>query len=220
LLWTALHDRQARWGFWFLGSLAGAVPLLPWAQYMLFRPGGQGMGSLNPLWILCPSYWFYWVGDALGLALKFTLRTQQYMDFLGYPRIGGVGTYLVAVLHLAIIIAGILILVSMAKHKRISWGFRDKTETGLALHSALYAAGALLTLSCIELWRHYLIVTFPMEWVWLSRLGLGDARRGRKLLAVIWAAQLLISAAFLVYIHLNHGAGRYGTTYQYYITPH
>jgi hypothetical protein len=56
-----------------------------------------------------------------------------------------------------------------------------------------------------------------MEWVWLSRFGLRDERLGQRRLMVIWIAQLLISASFLIYIHLNHGdpSGHYGMAYQF-----
>jgi hypothetical protein len=77
--------------------------------------------------------------------------------------------------------------------------------------------GILMTLSCLEVRRHYLIMSFPLEWVWLSRMSLGGSRLGQRYLMMIWVAQLLISASFLVYIHVNHGdpMGDYGVAYQF-----
>jgi hypothetical protein len=216
ILWTALHDRQVRWGSWLLGSLAGVIPMIPWLQYMIAKPG-NGITGLNFWWIFCPSYWFYWVTDSLGVALKYSLKTNHFLDYLSYPLIGGKGIYLVAGLHIVIIGTGILMLVSTKKTGGLWQGFRDVSETGLAINSVFIASGILMTLSCFEVCRHYLIVSFPMEWVWLSRLGLRDERLGQWRLMVIWIAQLLISASFLIYIHLNHGdpSGHYGMAYQF-----
>jgi hypothetical protein len=69
----------------------------------------------------------------------------------------------------------------------------------------------------VDIFRHYLMMSFPLEWVWLSTMGLFDLRMGRRYLMAIWMAQLIISASFLGYIHVNHGdpAGDYGTAYQF-----
>ena len=74
-----------------------------------------------------------------------------------------------------------------------------------------------MSLLGINILRHYLIMSFPLEWVWLSRMALRDLRLGQRYLMIIWIAQLIISATFLIYIHLNHGAplADYGTAYQY-----
>ena len=84
------------------------------------------------------------------------------------------------------------------------------------LASVLLITGLLMTLSCFKINQHYLIMSFPLEWVWLSRLGLSDPR-GSKWLAILWTAQLLVSVALLGYLHVNHGvpAGDYGTAYQF-----
>ena len=215
-LWTLFHDRKARWGFWFFGSLVGAIPLIPWLQYMVSKPGG-GFNWAGLLWILYPKYWIFWVTDSLGMGLTYSLKTVHFLDFLRYPLIGGYGTYLVAMAHLVIIGTGIVVLVKAMKKGDFLRGIKDLSETGLAVNSTLLAAGVLMTLSCIKICRHYLIMTFPLEWVWLARLGLSDSRSGQRLLTVLWIAQLLLSAFFLGYIHVNHGdpLGDYGITYQF-----
>jgi hypothetical protein len=215
-LWTLLHDRKAKWGSWLLGSLAGFIPLIPWLQYMATKPPG-GPSTLSPSWILYPKYWIFWATDSVGLGLAYNLRTHQFMDFLRYPLIEDTPTYLVGVLHLVVLVAGIYLLVSAVRKGGVFRGIGDKSETELALHSVLIATGLLMTLSCIEVCRHYLIMTFPLEWVWLSRLGEGGAGLNQRTLAVIWSAQLLITALVLYYLHVNHGAplGYYGMAYQY-----
>jgi len=153
----------------------------------------------------------------LGLGLAYTLKTHQFLDFCRYPLVGGVGTYLVALLHIVIIAAAILIFISVKKTWKAWRKKKDISESGLAIRSLLLVSGVLLTLTGVGVQRHYLIMTFPLEWVWLSRFGLRDERSGQKYLMILWVAQLLISVMLLVYLHLNHGAemGDYGIAYQY-----
>jgi hypothetical protein len=214
-LWTVIRDRRVQWGFWLLGSLVGALPLIPWLQYT-FTNHGNGFSKFNFLWILYPKYWIYWVSDSLGMGLTYSIKTRQFLDFLRYPLVWGKATYLVAISHAEIILAGILILASAVKRRENLRGIQSSTTTGLALNSVLWMTGILMTLSCLEVRRHYLIMSFPLEWVWLSRMSLGGSRLGQRYL-MIWVAQLLISASFLVYIHVNHGdpMGDYGVAYQF-----
>ena len=215
-LWTLLQDRRARWGSWFLGSLVGAIPLIPWLRYMVAEPS-NGFKSMSLMWLLKTNYWFFWVTDSLGTGLVYSLKTRMFLDFLRYPLLGGTATYLVGLFHVLVILTGILILVSAQKAGGLFRRKAEPSETGLALNSVFWASGVLMTLTGLEVCRHYLIMSFPFEWVWLSRLGLRDPRWGQRDLAAIWMGQLLITISFLVYIHLNHGAstGDYGIAYQF-----
>jgi hypothetical protein len=215
-LWTAFRDREARWGFWLAGTLVGALPLIPWVPYVLSNSDG-GFGLMNLYWLLFPKYWIYWVTDSLGMGLTHSMKAPGFLDFLRYPSIGPWGIYWVGALHLLILIAAVRIFTAAGKTAKSRQGVADHSETALALNATLWAAGFLMTLSCFKINQHYLIMTFPMEWVWLSRLGLRDTRWGERCLGAIWAAQLLISAAFLAYIHAHHGVplGDYGTAYQF-----
>jgi hypothetical protein len=218
-LWTAVYDRQARWGAWLLGSLVGVIPLVPWLRYMAAR-NGTGLNPMDLLNIFKFRYWGYWVSDALGIGLNYSLG-PRFMDFMRYPLVGETGTYLVAVAHAVILCAGIAMLVSSVKTRGFSLGPGDSTDTSLAIHSILFGTGILMSLS-VPVFRHYLIMSFPLEWVWLSRLGLRDSRWGGRYLMMIWMAQLLISISFLVYLHTNHGApgGDYGVAYQFQTQAH
>jgi hypothetical protein len=211
---TVIHERLSRWGSWLLGSMVGAIPLIPWFQYILSKPASESTG-LNLLNILQLKFWRYWISDALGIGLNTSLGNSQYWDFMRYPLIEGMGTYLVGICHVLIIIVGILIFVSGIKKIGFVQWIKNSSDTGLAVNSAFLTVGVLLTLSAKVL-RHYLIVSFPLEWVWLSRMGL-EIRQGQRYLTLIWIAQLFISTVFLIYIHLNHGAplADYGTAYEF-----
>jgi hypothetical protein len=166
--------------------------------------------------ILQLKFWRYWISDALGIGLNTSLGSSQYWDFMRYPLIGGIGIYLVGIAHMLIVVCAVIVLVSIAKRGGFQKWFRDSSDNGIAVNSILLVAGTLLTL-CTKVLRHYLIMSFPLEWVWLSRMGLEMGRKGQIYLMGIWVAQLLISAAFLFYIHVNHGApgADYGIAYQY-----
>ena len=215
-IWTALYDRRAEWKFWLLGSLVGAVPMVPWLQFTLSNPG-KGISAMQWFNILHPHYWKFWITDSLGMGLSYSLKTDLFRQFLTYPLIGGKATYLVGVMHFVIILTGILILFSTIKTGAFIRAIRDSTETGFILKSVMLASGLLMTLSCVEIRRHYLLMSFPLEWVWLARMGLCDLRWGKRYLTVIWIGQLLITIAFLGYIHANHGAPNadYGIAYQF-----
>jgi len=213
-IWTAIHERLARWGSWLLGSLVGAIPLIPWLQYLISKPAGES-NWLSPLNVAQLRFWRYWISDALGIGLNTSLGNFAYWDFMRYPLIGGIGTYLVGISHALIIVAAITMFFLEIKKWGISKRIKDSSDTGLAINSVLLVAGVLLTFT-VKIFRHYLIMSFPLEWVWLSRIGLGNTRYGQRLLIAIWMAQLIISASFLTYIHINHGApADYGTAYQF-----
>jgi hypothetical protein len=86
----------------------------------------------------------------------------------------------------------------------------------------MWGFGILLTASAVLIHRYYLLVTFPLQYVWLAWLTLGSWARGsrgrrlsRMLLVALCVVQALLSAGFLYYIHVNHGAalGDYGVAY-------
>ena len=218
LLWTLLHDRAAKWGSWFLGSILGAVPLVPWLHYMATKPANTAYFDWRYFWwLIYPKYWIYWLTNSLGLGLTHSLGSGPFKEFLRYPLIGGGPTYLAGLLHAAIVVLGCLFLYSAFRKGEFMRGIRDRSETGLAVNAVFIAAGVLMALCGFRIFQHYLIMSFPLEWVWLARLNPGDSVKGRRLLGVLWAAQLLISVIFLAYIHVNHGVpgSDYGTAYQY-----
>jgi hypothetical protein len=89
-------------------------------------------------------------------------------------------------------------------------------ETAFTEGAAIGFFGLFLTMTGHAVQRHYLIVAYPLQWVWVSRLAL-RRRRGRSLLIALWIAQLVISLFYLNYIHTHHGAegGDYGRAYRW-----
>jgi len=213
-LWTLWRDREVEWAAWAAGSCLGALPLVPWVDYVVTTHPGNSFHWINLLWWLDPRYWFFWITDALGIGLNYSLKLPEFLDFLRYPLVAGHGTYLVAALHLFIlVILGALIFQKRPPSKAPQ--LPQGPETREALQASFWGAGILMTLPCFKIFRHYLIVTFPMEWVWLASFALRRAWGARALLA-LWIAQLLLTLAFLGYLHVNQGdpGGDYGATYQ------
>ena len=74
-----------------------------------------------------------------------------------------------------------------------------------------------MTLTNVNIRRYYMMVTFPFEQFWISKLALSsaNAKRGRQILMLLWISQLFIAANFVGYIHVNHGSpqGDYGDSY-------
>jgi hypothetical protein len=146
------------------------------------------------------------------------LGWPAFLDFLRYPLVGGVATYFMALAHLLMLLAGIRLLYLAkkeggAKFLRMPSG----TQTGELVNALFLAVGGLMTLGCFRIYQHYLIMSFPLEFVWFAWIGSQAPRGGSRHLTLVLIAQLLISAAFLVYIHVNHGIPQadYGTAFQF-----
>ena len=70
--------------------------------------------------------------------------------------------------------------------------------------------------------RHYMVITFPLMFLWLARAALAHRRplagtlsTGRAFLVGLCITQFLITASFLGYIHVNQRTiqGDYGMPY-------
>ncbi len=74
--------RKVHWPGWFLGSVLGAIPLIPWLQYAFsFHGTVHGVYWRN---MLSVNYWYYWLTDVLGVGLNFSLG-QHFKEFLQIP---------------------------------------------------------------------------------------------------------------------------------------
>ena len=224
---TQNSELKAAWGSWLLGSVLGALPMLPWLVHLLTHPSTR---PVNPhRWVhACElKFWIRWLTESFGLGIDYTFG-PYFRDFLRYPVLAGRPTYLVAVLHG--ILAGIAVLMMMRAALAL-WCRRERwrdlwigraSASAFTQNAALWGFGLLLTLSSFSIHRHYMIVLFPLEFLWVARLALGtneaaarSARLGRILLLTLWCAQLGLSANMLAYIHSrqNFTGTEYGIPY-------
>jgi hypothetical protein len=222
-LWALLFDRKAvAWKAWLAGSVLGALPLVPWAAQVLAHPAARPANPGRWLHALEGKFWVRWSTEPFGLGIEYTLG-PQFREFLSYPRVASQPTYLVAAAHLALVAVAVVLLARAAVNLWRDRGrLRDRfvgraSATAFTQSAALWGFGLLLTLSALSIHRHYMIVLFPLECLWVARLALGGpavVRTGRRLLAALWAAQLAVSASFLLYVHdTQRIRSEYGTTY-------
>jgi hypothetical protein len=227
-LWALCFDRKnVCWRGWLVGSLLGALPLVPWAWYLFCHPINHSPNPHRWVHALEGKFWVRWGTESFGLGIEYTLG-RHFRDFLRWPLLGGRPTYLVALAHgmvgvtaAALVGRGAAALWRGRRRMARLWTGRS-SPTAFTQGAALWGFGLLLTLSCFSIHRHYMIVLFPLEFVWVARLALARPagtscrrRLGRWLLGALWAAQLLISTQFLVYIHKTQRIdAEYGTTYR------
>jgi len=217
-LWAWLFDRRnAQWRAWLCGSIIGALPMVPWIIYMA-RELGRGQAP-HSRWInlLDPRFYTAWFSLPFGLNLHDPLGRDFY-SFLRYPLIGQMPSYGAALLHLMLLAIGCWILGRGAIRlwqDRGSWRtfiVGRESQTAFTQQAALLGFGGLMTLSGLPGHIHYLVIAFPLIFVWLARTVLHDtalsvlAPGGRQKLALLWVVEFLLSLMFLLFIHQNHGA--------------
>jgi hypothetical protein len=232
--WALLFDRKrVAWASWCGGSLLGSLPLVPWLVYLLTEWGSQPLRHKGLRHIVEGKFWSRWLLEPLGFGLDHALR-RDYFDFLTWPRIGNQPTYLVGLLQALALGAGLWIFVRAlgnfwSKHRTagpvasgVDHERAGRSETGFTLGAAFWGYGLLLTFSCLPVHRHYMVIVYPFELLWLARLALGSPasppaclRTGRRLLAALCLCQALLAAAFLGYIHTHARLdGDYGVPYR------
>jgi hypothetical protein len=226
--WAFLFDRAGvRWRPWLAGSCLGVLPLLPWLVYVCAALPVNPIAQRNWIHVCELKFWFRWLTEPFGLSLEYTLG-DDFADFLGYPFVAGRPTYLVAALHLALLLAAVGLVGWGAwrlwrQRERLGelWVGRQ-SATAFTQSAGLWGFGIAFTLSLLPVHRHYMVLTFPLMFLWLARLTLAHRGRlvagltsGRLLLLGVWAAQMLISLSFLGYVHANQRAiaGEYGMPY-------
>ncbi len=219
VLWALLFERRRpAWGWWLFGSVLGALPLLPWLHYLateaVFMP--RHPGAWQHLFEF--RFWIRWVQEPLGFGLKYSLG-RDYFDFLRQPLWGSQPTFLVLVLHLLAGGLGLVILGRWLLHPAANAAGSPSrpSETAFTQNAALWGYGLLITLTSFPIHRHYMIILFPLPFLWLARLALGSGSRlsfGRGLLTALVLVQACLSLQFLTYIHHQQQIrGDFGPTY-------
>jgi hypothetical protein len=217
-----------RWRWWLTGSTLATLPMIPWLIELLNHTSNDTkVFGLNEAMQL--KYWVFWLTDPFGLHLGNALGVlngngimQQLSDFIRYPLINGHATYFVALLHVFIVAALAIILIKtiskliLKPHKWLQLFRGDSSETAHVQSSALWGYGLAMTGATLLIRRYYLIITYPLNFIWLTRQVLACFRRSTLLLSLIVIAELLTTVCFLHYIHVNNGAprGDFGNVYR------
>lgn len=228
--WTWIRSRNSvHWASWFAGSLVGSIAMLPWLHY-LWSAGAAPKPRVHAG--LRTEFLRLWLTDPFGYEAADYALGPHLPEFLG----GGPGAWLTIAL-VACAVSAILVWlvrsiwsISGLDHRSIPrWRARDAaSSTSLLVVGGSLGFGLLITMSGLPLYRHYTVVAYPLQHVWLATLLLGPAHVlrdgwgrslrviGRGLLAFLVLAQLGLSAALLQYLHERGGAplGDFGVSYR------
>jgi len=215
-IYTAIRDfrftKTCQWGFWFLGSFIGAVPLLPWLNHLWQHPTPSSY-SIHHL--LSFSFYTHWILNALGTHLFYILNSG-FIKLMAWPIFFGVPTYLVALAHLvllAFLIKQIFELFKNRKKEKFSLIHFLFPESQTLQYFIILLLFFSIPLSLIgaRIHPHYLIICFPfiqisLAWIFQNK---------PKTFITILVLQALISLNFALYIHTNKGAPHlpYGESY-------
>jgi hypothetical protein len=186
---TLLFDRRSvRWFAWFLGSIVGALSMVPWFIVAIgFARNAYGVNEYGPLFILLriikSIYLFirHWLSLALGLDLHYSLG-DNFAAFLECPTIGHTQVYLGAMLFGIVILIFSMILVRLAfqiyakPRTTIELIFGPRSGTTLALNAAFWGYGLLLTATLRPIFLHYFNVAFSLPALWLVWLSIARSR--------------------------------------------
>jgi hypothetical protein len=219
-----LDKRPVAWSWWLGGAGLGIIPSIPWIRHVVTASETGGIAISWTRWFEF-KFWTHWISEPFGWGLKYALG-EDFSYFLSFPILGGQPTYLVGLLHLLVIGIGAIIMFRAAAQiwtDRHGWRetlIGTQSPTLFTINGALLGYGVLLAASGLRFHRHYLLVVFPLTFVWLAWLALMPAKgdtinRGRALLLSLCIVEALISVAFLYFIHLNQGTmhGGYGPAY-------
>jgi hypothetical protein len=226
-LWAFIFDRQrSRWLPWLSGTCLGAAPLIPWlvCVYQDYIPNPS---TIRWSHILEVRFWTRWYREPFGLGFEFQLG-DDFADFVRYPLVNGSPSYLAGVLYAVLTCAALALVVlavarwwiDRARSRALLVG--NTSATAFTLSAAGWGFGILLTATACKVQRHYLVVLFPLTFVWVAHLVLGFCRDrpatralGRSFLFSVCLSEALLSAILLHYLHVNQRAidGDYGTPY-------
>jgi hypothetical protein len=201
LLAGALWDTErgkVRWTAAALGFAALAWPLYFWVGHVIEMASGAAPGGSLPMspkiWLLNVVSFRYvhlLLSNVAGIAMQHSLGSH-FAAFVAHP--------IVFVAHLA--------LIAMTLFALGRWLLRrcpmPVTELKPLLVWGLLGTGILMTAAGVFVQRHYYLGLFPLPHVAFALVLRGDT--SWMPVYVVAALQLVVSAAFLTFIHANGGA--------------
>jgi hypothetical protein len=230
-LWALVFDRPWReriaWRSWIAGGVLGTLPMIPWMIHLLTHPSARPINPSRWVHAFEMKFWVRWIPESFGLGINYTFG-PYFREFLGYPLVGGRPTFLVGLLHLVL---GVIAVWLLTRAVAVLWRQRDRwrerfvgrdSPSAFTQNAAFWGFGLFLTISSFSIHRHYMIVLFPLEFLWVARLALAHTgerpqslRLYRALLLALFFAQFIISANMLAYIHAkqNFSGTEYGVPY-------
>jgi len=176
--------------------------------------------------LFIPRTLFFWITEPFGFHIGSAVGSQSFFaanaKFFAYPQVGGISTYGVAVSYLVLLVLGLCFLGALYRgfftKKQLFSRFFDRPQdpSSFFLRSVPLSLAILYEMSVSRIVRHYLLIVTPLMQVSVAAMVLHFQRnRARSVLFLMLFFQLILSASFLQFIHLNGGAteGDYGVSY-------
>lgn len=224
-----LHDKKnnikTNWFFWFLGSVVGTIPMLPWIPYAIeyyankSTVAHQVESSFSFAKHFNLKFFYYLAYDSIGVHLRFMMGGKA-KDIWQGPLLLGKSTYLLGICYVYLV--GILVwkakflvfkLIETLKQLYERTFFVKLTFIDQLLYSTVIGMGIVLTITGIRIHPHYLSCLYPIILFWPIKIFI----KHKRILFGIILCQLLISFSFFRYVHVNEGVQgqEYGDTYRY-----
>jgi hypothetical protein len=183
-IWTLSYDRGAfPWKGWLAGSAIAALPAIPWL-FALAHHGASKPLDFNP------TFYLRWATQPFGFGIEYTLWRADMLKYLAGPVVAGQPTYMMALVHLALLSLVLVLLIQVVVAARIEgWPgarafFLGTSAETILVNAALWGYGGLLTLMSItnaDLHRHYLIAVAPLMALWaVSMAFYGDRTKNHR----------------------------------------
>lgn len=191
-----------------LGCLAASPFLASWIHYLATTPALQS-APLRFANILRLDFFYYWITSCLGIDLEYSLGSH-FREFLMCPYVQGIPTHFSFLFHLGAIASAVAFAL-FSKFRRPSFW---------PMTLGCFGFGMLITLSAVPLYRHYLLVAFPLVGFSLPFLfelkGRGFTSWARVSLGTLVLCQFFISFLFIEYVAFSGGAprGDFGVSYR------
>jgi len=209
LAMTVIYDLKLKNKVNWVGMLCGfIIPILfiiPWVKYLMDKPpvvsaqseGNSGIIEFKHIFKF--RYFTYWILDSLGIHLKYTFK-KDFWNYVSHPIVGGVSTYLYGFFH---IVCSAIGLFALSKFKLIInlakdlFKFNKIDDPNLLLIIYFVVIGGFFTLVGLKLHPHYIIVIFPMTYIFMAYL----LSKSRIITLVLIFSQSVISFGYLNFVH-------------------
>jgi hypothetical protein len=227
--WTLVFWRDSmNWRGWALGVICGIIPALPWLHAVLLTPLAPNAHRPALHHFFGPDFWALWATDGLGLGLNYNLG-GDLSGLLRRPLIGGHETWLVALAEIVLIAIATAFIGRAAmkvwRERNSWWTWLSEvsgapSESRFLVRALIVAYGFMLSLPDIILSRHYLLITFPLAYVWFAALGVKGEGRWRglseKLLLATLVLNLFVNVQLFGFLRENGGAtgGDFGVSWR------
>ncbi len=212
-----LSKKYHHWQWWVGGSILGTLPMLPWIKFAFLNQLSKGESAS---WVLLKNiYRFrfqkYFLKDGFGFNLDFQFG-RLMNEFLEGPIILGQKTHLNFISHYFLYgICFVSIGLFLYNHRQ---GFAGKLKKILLnwksldflLLSSFLCAGIVMVATGMNIYSHYLIVWYPLQFLLVMRLA-----RARWMRYGILVGNIILLLGTLSFIHeRDHAGGHYGKTYR------